>query len=100
MSAEMKCRQKYVGIMFFVYVLRSVVDKKLYIGFTSNLKKRVDKHNSKEVKSTRDRVPFKLIYYESYINEEYARKRERKLKKMGSKRETLKKELEKTLKDN
>jgi len=69
--------------MFFVYVLRSKKDKKLYIGFTNDLRHRIQKHNSGLNKSTKFRRPFELIYYEAYKSEEDAKKREEMLKLFG-----------------
>lgn len=54
--------------MYYVYVLRSKKDKKLYIGYTPNLRNRIKKHNRREIMSTKGRVPFELIYYEAYKN--------------------------------
>ncbi len=57
-------------------------DKKLYTGFTNNLKNRLDKHNQGKIFFTKSRRPFKLIliYYEAYLSEEDARKREKYFK--------------------
>lgn len=66
--------------MYFVYLLKSKVDKKLYIGFTSKLKERLRQHNDGEVISTKSRKPFELIYLEGYKSISDARRRERNLK--------------------
>ncbi len=66
--------------MFYVYVLQSEKDNKLYIGFTSDLRKRFQEHNRGEVRSTSYRRPLKLVYYEAYANDNIAHKRERQLK--------------------
>ena len=66
--------------MFFMYILKSLKDDKLYIGSTSDLKKRIKEHNSGLGESTRFRRPFKLVYFEGYASEEEARKREHNLK--------------------
>ena len=66
--------------MVYVYVLKSKKDSGLYIGFTSDLKKRFKEHNSGYSKSTKSRIPFKLIYYESFINISDTRAREIYLK--------------------
>ncbi len=42
--------------MFYVYILESVKDDKLYIGFTKDLKKRFLKHNAGKVFSTKSRI--------------------------------------------
>ncbi|MBI4993653.1 GIY-YIG nuclease family protein [Candidatus Wolfebacteria bacterium] len=66
--------------MFFVYILQSLKDKNLYIGSTNDLRRRIEEHNSGKSKSTKLRVPFKLIYYEVYVSENDARIREHNLK--------------------
>jgi putative endonuclease len=84
--------------MYYVYVLYSLKDKKFYIGFTNNLKLRYQEHEKGEVISTRSRQPLKFIYFEAYINEVNARKREL-FYKSGRGRETLHKILNETLKN-
>jgi len=69
-------------IMFYVYIIQSQKDGKLYKGFTSNVEKRVKAHNRGEVKSTRKRKPFKLIYQEEYESKTEALKREKFLKSL------------------
>jgi len=63
--------------MYFVYILKSKIDNKLYYGFTNNLEKRLKNHNNKTVKSTKSRAPFELIYYENTDNIENTRKKEK-----------------------
>jgi len=69
--------------MFYFYILKSKKDNELYYGSTDNLQRRLLEHNNGEVKSTKSRRPFELRYYESYHNEEDARKREHSIKKDG-----------------
>ncbi len=65
------------SIMFFyVYVLESIKDKKRYIGFATNLKKRIEEHKKGLSFSTKPRLPMKLIYFEACTNEEDAKRRE------------------------
>jgi len=66
--------------MFFMYILKSQRDAKLYIGSTSDLKKRLKEHNSGLVSSTKARAPLKLVYFEGYADEQEARHREHNLK--------------------
>ncbi len=79
--------------MYYVYVLKSGKDNKLYIGSTSNLKKRLKEHNNSKVESTSYRRPLEIIYYEAYKEEKTARKREKLLKK-GKANMELRKRLE------
>jgi len=66
--------------MYYTYVLLSEQDKKMYTGFTHDLKQRFEQHNKGFVESTRDRRPFKLIYYEACLEREDAIRREQYLK--------------------
>ena len=70
--------------MYYVYILKSLKDSRLYIGRSSQLKKRLVEHNQGRVTSTTHRRPWKLVYYEGYRNEDDAKDRERGLKKSGS----------------
>jgi len=66
--------------MFYIYVLKSDKDKKLYTGYTSNLKLRFEEHQKGRVESTKNRRPLKLIYYEACLNQKDATHREKYLK--------------------
>lgn len=63
--------------MYYVYILKSLTDGKLYSGYTADLRKRFADHNKGEVLSTRKRRPFELIYYEAYLNQQDATAREK-----------------------
>ena len=65
---------------YYVYILYSMKDGKLYIGFTNNLKKRLTEHASGKVEATKNRTPLKIIHYEYFVNREDAQARERFLK--------------------
>ncbi len=66
--------------MYYVYILQSKKDSSFYIGFTPDLRSRLAKHNKKQVTSTKDKVPWTLIYYEAYLNRKDATGREKFLK--------------------
>ena len=72
--------------MFYTYILLGKKDNKMYTGFTGDLRKRFNRHNSNLVSSTKNRGPFQLIYYESCLNEQDARSREKYLKTGTGKR--------------
>lgn len=80
---------------YYVYILLSEKDGKLYIGSTPDLKKRKQKHDNGFVLATKNRRPLKLIYYEGYISPDDARHREVFLKG-GKGREELKIQLQVT----
>jgi putative endonuclease len=48
--------------MYYVYALISNVDNQFYVGFTNDLKMRMDAHAKGKVESTRNRRPLKLVY--------------------------------------
>jgi len=66
--------------MYYSYVLYSKKDKKLYVGYTQNLKLRFEQHCKGQVESTKNRRPLKLIYYEACLNQQDATKREKYFK--------------------
>ena len=70
----------YNNLVFYVYILQSDKDKSLYIGYSPDLRKRLVKHNKNQVTSTKDKSPWKIIYYEAYIERKDATGREKFLK--------------------
>ncbi|QQG42984.1 MAG: GIY-YIG nuclease family protein [Candidatus Giovannonibacteria bacterium] len=66
--------------MFYVYVLESIKNSKLYIGYTNDLRKRLDEHNRGLNFSTKPFRPWRLIYYEACLNKVDAGRREKYLK--------------------
>ena len=52
----------------------------LYIGFTKDLKKRLNEHKKGLVTSTKNRLPLKLVYYEACLNKNDAIAREKYFK--------------------
>lgn len=80
---------------YYVYVPLSLKDGKLYIGLTTNLKKRLQAHARGDVKSTKKRRYLKLIHYEYFINKQDAEAREKFLKS-GYGHKQLKQILKKT----
>lgn len=82
--------------MYYVYVLLSLKDKKLYIGFSEDIKKRLADHNAGRNTSTKPRRPFELIYYEAHFSKEDAFRREAYFKTTKGKA-TLKQMLRATL---
>ncbi len=72
--------------MHYTYVLQSLKDGKWYTGYTDDLRKRFNQHNTGKVVSTKGRGPFRLIYYEACHDEHDAKAREKHLKSgMGKK---------------
>ena len=75
--------------MYYVYLLRDIISKKTYIGYTKDLKRRLREHKRKKPE---------LVYYEAYKNKDDARRREQKLKQRGQTVRRLKERLGGSLK--
>ncbi|MHB8652751.1 MAG: GIY-YIG nuclease family protein [Terriglobia bacterium] len=65
---------------YYVYILRSQKDGRFYVGWTHDLKERLKMHNAGGVTSTKPRRPLDLIFYEAYLNQDDAKRRESYLK--------------------
>jgi putative endonuclease len=67
--------------VYYVYILQSLKTKKLYIGYTNDLARRLDEHNtSRGGKYTRQNAPWTLVYSRPYPDRASAVKQERYLK--------------------
>ena len=77
--------------MYYVYVLKSLKDKHLYIGRTNNLERRLAEHNRGAVLSTRSRTPFILLKTFKTESEQESGQIEKEAKK-GYNREEIKRE--------
>ncbi len=83
--------------MYSVYILKSLKDKRLYIGATSNLKQRITEHSQGKVFATQYRLPIELVYCEAYKDRRDAFKREKMLKYNGQGLRRLKERLKYSL---
>jgi putative endonuclease len=81
--------------MFYVYIL-ICSDEHFYIGYTSDLKARINQHQNGLVISTKPRRPLELLFYEAYTNKYDALRREKYLKTTKGK-QTLRAMLRETL---
>ena len=75
-----------VVCMFYVYVLKSQVVDRFYVGYSEEPDRRLIDHNSGKVKSTRNYRPWRKIYQEEFETELLAIRRERCIKSMKSKK--------------
>jgi len=66
--------------IYHVYVLQSKVDKRLYVGMSADISKRLTSHNNGQVFSTKGYRPWVLVRSETIGNRIDARKREKYLK--------------------
>ena len=71
---------RYLEYMYYVYVLLSEKDKNFYIGFSENIEQRLNEHNAGKNISTKNRRPFKLVYYEGHTSKADALRREKYFK--------------------
>jgi putative endonuclease len=72
--------------MYYVYILQSLRNGDLYAGFSKDLKMRIKTHFNKEVHTTKRMGEIRLIFYEAYLSEEDARRREKYFKTTKGKR--------------
>jgi len=82
----------------YVYILYSSTLKKKYIGITKDLKNRLEHHNLGLDRWSKRGIPWKLIYYEAYLNKTDAYRREKFLKS-GKGRELTNNRLKEYLKN-
>ena len=67
-------------MFYFVYVIQFDKSKKMYKGYTKNLKLRLEQHQNSLRGYTNDKGSFKLIYFEGCLNQQDATHREKYLK--------------------
>ena len=73
-------------VFFYTYVLQSYKDDKQYIGYTTNLNRRIEEHQKGKSFATKFRLPFQLIYCEACLNMLDAKQREKYLKTTSGRR--------------
>jgi putative endonuclease len=71
---------------YYAYVLQSEIDGSFYKGHTENLENRLNQHNSGKTISTKQKVPWKIIYFEEFEIRESALKREKYFKSAAGRR--------------
>ena len=67
--------------MFFVYIIQSLIDSSFYIGYTADLPKRIEEHNSGKSNYTASLKPWEVVYIEEFPTKREAMIREKFLKK-------------------
>ena len=71
-------------VMFYVYILKSELNGRYYIGYSESPDRRLLEHNSGKVKSTRPFRPWIKVYQEIHETEVLAMRREKEIKTMKS----------------
>jgi len=67
-------------MFYYVYILQSQQNKSLYIGYTTNIKKRLKEHNNGKNLVTKPFYLYKLIFCEAFLSRIDAKNREEYLK--------------------
>ncbi|MFH2145662.1 MAG: GIY-YIG nuclease family protein [Candidatus Omnitrophota bacterium] len=80
-------------IMYHTYILKSKTAKRTYVGCTADIEKRLREHNKGIVKSSKAYGPYSLLYKETFLTFQEARKKEA-FYKSASGRKALKKLLQ------
>ncbi len=70
--------------MFTVYIIRSKKNGKYYIGHTSDITRRLHEHNSGLTYSTKNHVPWEIVFTREFKTKSMAQHIELKIKKMKS----------------
>jgi putative endonuclease len=83
--------------MYYVYIIKSIKFKNMYIGQTNNLVKRLAEHNTGKSLYTKKYLPWKLVYFEGYAGQDDAHDREKKLKQFGKVYAQLKRRIKRSL---
>ena len=81
-------------MLYYTYILKSSIDSSLYVGFTNNIDRRFEEHQSKKVTATKAKVPSKLLCYFATESSKTASDLE-KYFKSGSGRAFVKKHIDK-----
>ena len=54
--------------MFYVYILKSLVDGSRYIGITTDVEKRLTEHNNGSATYSSSKKPFEMVWYCAFKN--------------------------------
>ena len=84
--------------MYYVYLLASQRTKWIYVGFTNNLWRRIEEHNSGKSEYAASRGPWRLVYFEAFSSKEDAIEREQQLKRHANTLGLLRKRIARSLK--
>ena len=72
--------------MYLTYIIYSKSKDKYYVGYTHDLKLRLERHNSGWSKSTKSGISWELVYHEKFETKSEAIKRENEIKRKKSKK--------------
>jgi putative endonuclease len=80
---------EHSSVFYFTYILQSETTKGLYIGYTSDIERRLQQHNESTGKYTSNKGKWVILFYKKFDNKTLAISLERKLKKWKSKKRVL-----------
>lgn len=66
---------------YYLHIIQSEVDNSFYIGTNQILEERLLRHNQGRSKYTKDKRPWRLVYFEKHIDRSSAMKREYAIKR-------------------
>lgn len=69
---------------YYMYIIKSLNTGRYYIGSAENIEKRLQRHNKGGNKSTKNGIPWELVYSEEFENRKDAYRREMKVKSYKS----------------
>ena len=72
--------------MFYTYVLKSLIIRKFYTGYTDNLQDRLDHHNAGKSVYTKRYMPWEIAFSEAFQTKAEAIKREKYFKSAAGRR--------------
>jgi putative endonuclease len=70
----------WVSPMYFVYIIESEKDGSYYVGSTQDLDERIQRHNQGRSKYTKNKRPWRLLYFEEFPDRSSATARENQIK--------------------
>jgi putative endonuclease len=76
-------------VFYFTYILQSETTKGLYIGYTSDIERRLKEHNESTGKYTSGKGKWVILFYKKFDNKTLAISLEHNLKKWKSKKKVL-----------
>ncbi len=74
---------------YYLYILESQTNGRLYIGSTSDVGRRLTEHHANNTKSTRGKGPWTVLFAKAYETKAEAQAWERKLKSWKNKKRIL-----------
>ena len=67
-------------MLHYIYILKSLKDGHYYIGETHDVQARLLFHNSGRQRSTKNRIPFRIVLTEQFETRQTALEREKQIK--------------------